>query len=179
MRQALLGKGYMSERLGAEPRVAYCVDSFGHAGTLPQIFKKCGFDAYVFMRPGPHEKELPAQAFWWEAPDGSRVLTFRITGAYASRVIDQEEHIQKAVDAKPAQLSHTMCFFGLGNHGGGPTKAQIENVQEVAGRRSDLDIRFSSPAHTSQRSRPTLPNSPSWLRSCSSTPSAATPSSAS
>ena len=25
-----------------------------------------------------------------------------------------------------------MCFFGVGNHGGGPTKAQIENIQSLA-----------------------------------------------
>ena len=52
VRQALLGKAYMRDRLGVEPRIAYCVDSFGHAGTLPQILRGCGFDAYVFMRPG-------------------------------------------------------------------------------------------------------------------------------
>ncbi len=145
VRQILLGKAYMQEHLGVEPRVAYCVDSFGHAGTLPQIFKKCGLDAYVFMRPGPHEKELPAQAFWWQAPDGSRVLTFRITGAYTSSDLDQEPRIAAAVEAKPAQLAHTMCFFGVGNHGGGPTKEQIENVQATAAARSDLEIRFSTP----------------------------------
>lgn len=145
VRQILLGKAYMQEHLGVEPRVAYCVDSFGHAGTLPQIFKKCGLDAYVFMRPGPHEKELPAQAFWWQAPDGSRVLTFRITGAYSSWDTDQEPRIQAAIEAKPDQLAHTMCFFGVGNHGGGPTKEQIENVQAIAAARDDWEIRFSFP----------------------------------
>ncbi len=146
VRQVLLGKRYMIEKLGVEPRVAYCVDSFGHAGTLPQIFKKCGFDAYVFMRPGPHEKELPAQAFWWEAPDGSRVLAFRITASYGTGPHDHTDHILAAVAAKPPQLTHTMCFFGVGNHGGGPTKQQIENVQQIARARQDeLEIRFSHP----------------------------------
>jgi alpha-mannosidase len=96
VRQALIGKAYMREKLGVEPRVAYCIDSFGHAGTLPQILKGCGFDHYVFMRPQPHEKALPGQAFWWEGPDGSRVLTFRISGAYLSRGAEQEAHIALA-----------------------------------------------------------------------------------
>ena len=74
VRQALLAKRYLQQKLGVDVRIAYCVDSFGHAGTLPQILKKCGFDYYVFMRPQAHEKDLPAQAFWWEAPDGSRLL---------------------------------------------------------------------------------------------------------
>ena len=145
VRQALLGKAYMREHLGVEPRIAYCVDSFGHAGTLPQILRKCGFDAYVFMRPGPHEKDLPAEVFWWQAPDGSRLLAFRIAAAYTTSTVDHAEHIEKAVAARPPQLSHTMCFFGVGNHGGGPTKQQIENVQALAALSNDLDIRFSWP----------------------------------
>ena len=144
VRQVLLGKAYMRQHLGVEPRVAYCVDSFGHAGTLPQILAKCGFDAYVFMRPGPHEKELPSQAFWWQGPDGSRVLAFRIAASYGTRNMDHAEHIAKAVAAKPPQLDQTMCFFGVGNHGGGPTKQQIENIQAIARNRDDLEIRFSS-----------------------------------
>lgn len=145
VRQVLLGKAYMRERLGVEPRVAYCVDSFGHAGTLPQILRKCGFDSYVFMRPGPHEKSLPAQAFWWQAPDGSRVLTFRITDAYTTRAVDSANHIARAVAAKPDELDQAMCFFGVGNHGGGPTKAQIENVQALAAQADAQEIRFSWP----------------------------------
>jgi alpha-mannosidase len=79
VRHFLLGKRWMIEEFGVEPCMAYCVDGFGHAMTLPQIFRKCGFDAYVFMRPTPREKELPAQLFWWQSPDGSRVMAFRIT----------------------------------------------------------------------------------------------------
>jgi len=97
VRQFLPGRAYMREHLGVEPRVAYCVDSFGHAGTLPQISEKCGFDAYVFMRPGFHEKPLPGQAFWWQSPDGSRVLAFRITAVYPTRSSDRPhllEHIE-------------------------------------------------------------------------------------
>ena len=150
VRQVLLGKRTMRRHLGVEPTVAYCVDSFGHAGTLPQILRGCGFDAYVFMRPGPHEKELPADVFWWQGPDGSRILAFRITDAYTTWSDDHEQHILAAVAAKPPQLDATMCFFGVGNHGGGPTKAQIENVQALAAKyRSEtvpaLDIRFSHP----------------------------------
>ena len=145
VRQVLLGKRYMQSRFGVEPTVAYCVDSFGHAGTLPQILRKCGFTSYVFMRPGPHEKELPANVFWWVGPDGSRILTFRIAGAYTTGSPDHEAHIAQAVAAKPPGLDATMCFFGVGNHGGGPTKEQIENVRALAAAHDDLDIRFSWP----------------------------------
>ena len=144
VRQALLAKRYLQEKLGVDVRIAYCVDSFGHAGTLPQILKKCGFDYYVFMRPGPQEKALP-QAFWWQGPDGSRVLTHRISGDYASAAPDPERQIERALAEKPPALHDVMCFFGVGNHGGGPTRTQIENVLAVAARRRDVEIRFDHP----------------------------------
>ncbi|NLF00410.1 MAG: hypothetical protein GX601_05460, partial [Anaerolineales bacterium] len=146
VRHFLLGKAVMRSLLGVEPDVAYCVDSFGHAGTLPQILQGCGCRAYVFMRPGPHEKDLPSQAFWWQGPDGSRVLAFRITGSYGTgERTDLAEHIGKAVQAKPPELDDTMAFFGVGNHGGGPTRRQIEAIRTLAAGSESLDIRFSTP----------------------------------
>ena len=144
VRQALLGKGYFSQKFGREVRVAYCVDSFGHAGTLPQILKKCGFDHYVFMRPQEHEKELPPQAFWWQGTDGTRLLIFRISRSYASGGADTLPLIEAALKDKPQGLSDVACFFGVGNHGGGPTKQQIEKLIELNKQRDDISIEFSS-----------------------------------
>jgi alpha-mannosidase len=145
VRQILLAKRYFQDHLGVDVRVAYCVDSFGHAGTLPQIFKKSGLDYYVMMRPGPHEKTLPQQAFWWEAPDGSRVLTYRIPDSYGSGNADHTPHLERSLAARPADLEDTMCFFGIGNHGGGPTKMQIENIKDIAAQRQDVEIVFDHP----------------------------------
>jgi alpha-mannosidase len=122
------------------------VDTFGHPATLPQILCGCGLDCYVFLRPGPHEKNLPAEVFWWEAPDGSRVLAHRIAGAYTTRDADQAGQIEHALAAKPAALSLAMCFFGVGNHGGGPTRRQIEDIRTLTVQRKDIAIRFSNPA---------------------------------
>lgn len=145
VRAALLGKTYMREHLGVDANIAYCVDSFGHAGTLPQILKKCGFDYYVFMRPGHHEKTIPAQAFRWRGPDGSEILTFRIPFSYTTRAPDVEKKINDTLADMPSQLEDTMCFYGVGNHGGGPTVAQIEAIIALAKRRKDVHIIFSSP----------------------------------
>jgi alpha-mannosidase len=146
VRQALLGKRYFRDKLGVDVRVAYCVDSFGHAGTLPQILRQCGFEYYVFMRPEPHEKELPAQVFWWQSPDGSRILTYRIPGPYQTgRLADYEPHLAQALDGMPGDLAETMSFFGVGNHGGGPTREQIEHIQALARRRGDIEVHFSHP----------------------------------
>lgn len=145
VRQALLGKSYFASRFGQEVRVAYCVDSFGHAGTLPQILKKCGFEHYVFMRPQEHEKPLPKQAFWWQAPDGARLLVLRISRSYATwDEADLSEQIEAALADRPEPLQDVAVFFGVGNHGGGPTRSQIESLIAISAQRSDIHLRFSS-----------------------------------
>ena len=70
VRQVLLGKAYMQEHLGVEPRVAYCVDSFGHAGTLPQIFSKQA-GLLRLMRPARTKRTAHASLLVGGA-DGSR-----------------------------------------------------------------------------------------------------------
>jgi alpha-mannosidase len=144
VRQALLGKRYFAEKFGQEVSIAYCVDSFGHAGTLPQILKQCGFEHYVFMRPQEHEKQLPGQAFWWQSPDGTRLLAFRISRSYASWGDDPTESISVALADRPDSLEDVACFFGVGNHGGGPTRRQIERLVQFNAQREDIDLRFSS-----------------------------------
>ena len=44
---------------GADARIAYNVDSFGHSGGLPQLLTRAGYSHYVMMRPQAQELELP------------------------------------------------------------------------------------------------------------------------
>jgi len=154
VRQALLGKGYFKEKFGVDVQVAYCVDSFGHAGTLPQILQKCGFQHYVFMRPQEHEKVLPPQAFWWQSPDGTRLLTFRISYSYGTWGDELLPFLEAALKDRPPALDDVMCFFGVGNHGGGPTRRQIEQLMELDHQRQDIHIRFSSIQSYFERIKP-------------------------
>jgi alpha-mannosidase len=128
VRHGLYGQRYFKEKFGVTARTGFNVDSFGHAGTLPQILKKSGLDYYVFLRPMPHEKGLPARLFWWQSDDGSRVLAFRIPFEYLSWGKDVETHARRCADEMKEPIDESMCFYGVGNHGGGPTIANIESI---------------------------------------------------
>lgn len=132
VRQGLYGQRYFKAKFGASATIGYNVDSFGHAGSFPQLLRGMGMDSYIFMRPGPHEKDLPGPIFWWEANDGSRVLTYRIPEAYtAGRSLDElREHIIANAAAARPDYPNMMCFYGVGNHGGGPTIASLEAIAE-------------------------------------------------
>ena len=90
VRQGLYGQRYFKEKFGVVARVGFNVDSFGHSGTLPQILKKSEIPYYTFLRPMPHEKSMPSRLFWWESPDGSRVLAEYL--AFVQRDDDGDEY---------------------------------------------------------------------------------------
>ncbi|MEP7189301.1 MAG: alpha-mannosidase, partial [Roseiflexaceae bacterium] len=136
-RQGLYGQRYFKQKLGVTATVGYNVDSFGHHGMMPQILKQSGMDFYIFMRPGPHEKGLPGRLFWWESDDGSRVLAFRIPYEYCTWGRQLDQHVRRCFDDLKSPFDELMCFYGVGNHGGGPT---IENLESI--RRMDADPAF-------------------------------------
>lgn len=145
VRQALYGQRYFKEKFGVTARVGYNVDSFGHHAMLPQILRKSGLDSYVFLRPGPHEKGLPGRLFWWESDDGSRVLAFRIPFEYCTWGKALEQHIRRCASELKPPFDELMCFYGVGNHGGGPTRENIESIQRLNEQPGFPRLLFSTP----------------------------------
>ncbi|MDN4072995.1 alpha-mannosidase [Fictibacillus terranigra] len=145
VRQGLYGQRYFQEKFGVTAKVGYNVDSFGHHGMLPQILKKSGMDAYVFMRPMPNEKGLPGRLFWWESDDGSRVLAFRIMYEYLSWGKELERYVQRCKSEFKGSVDELMLFYGVGNHGGGPTKENIESIYKLKQDPNIADLVFSTP----------------------------------
>ncbi len=128
VRQGLYGQRYLAEKFGVTATVGMNVDPFGHNAMLPQILRGQGMDSYVFLRPGPHESELDATAFWWESPDGSRVLAYRIPYEYCSPRDQVDGQVDKSLGQVDRSLGDHMVFYGVGNHGGGPTRANIDSI---------------------------------------------------
>src|SRR5690554_2555207 len=131
VRQALYGQRYFREKFGVMATTGYNVDSFGHHGMLPQLLRKAGLRRYVFLRPMPHEKGLPGRLFWWQSDDGSRVLALRLPFEYCTWGKDLEQHIRRCAGELKPPFDALMCFYGVGNHGGGPTRENIESIRRL------------------------------------------------
>src|SRR5208282_4976026 len=130
--------------VGRRAQVGYNPDSFGHPGTLPQILKLQGMHGYVFMRPGVHEKTLPADVFWWKGEDGTRVLTYRIPSSYGiTRDIQDRMHDYVTKFHEPT--NDMMVFYGAGDHGGGPAKDTINSILAAQKEPGAPKIIFSTP----------------------------------
>jgi alpha-mannosidase len=127
------------------PHIAYNVDSFGHAATLPGLMRAFGQDRYIMMRPQEHEMPLPSRLFRWRGyEDGPEVVTFRIARAY-NAWHGSREHIEAALTELPPGIEDTMCFLGVGDHGGGPTETQIAWIREHQEAFPGHRLVFSSP----------------------------------
>ncbi len=131
VRHALYGQRYLRERLGVTATTGANLDSFGHTAQIPQILAKSGIDSYVFLRPGPRELELPGPVFRWESPDGSQVTAYRIPHEYCAPRDDLGVHVEKALASVPPEPHELMVFYGVGNHGGGPTKANLDSIARL------------------------------------------------
>jgi alpha-mannosidase len=132
-RHSLYGQRYFRQKFGVTCRVGYCVDSFGHNGMMPQLLRQGGLESYVFMRPNRVENpDCPEGPFWWESPDGSRVLAYRLHTAYATGPDElTSEAVQRLAEHFTDQVQDLMAFYGVGDHGGGPTIANLQSIEAM------------------------------------------------
>ncbi len=72
--RSLLEGHRIADEFGACMKIGYLPDQFGNISQMPQILRGFGIDNAVVGR-GYHLGGHRKMEFWWEAPDGSRVLT--------------------------------------------------------------------------------------------------------
>ena len=121
-RSFLLGQRYFQSRLGKMAKVGWLPDNFGHVSQMPQILKLAGCDYFYFHRCKPY-----VGTFWWEAPDSSRVLCYANDGYNGNIKTELKDDIGKYSPEKRRILQIT----GVGDHGGGPTRANIDMVHQL------------------------------------------------
>ena len=128
VRQLLIGKRYFKERFGVDVRIGWNPDSFGYNWQLPQIYKKSGIDYFVTQKMAWNDTNpLPLKLFWWQSPDGSRVLTY-FPHDYVNDIdpvrISSDIAIARRLNPGAPVMMH---LFGIGDHGGGPTRSMLDS----------------------------------------------------
>ncbi len=97
---------------------------------LPMLLRHSGFTHYVLMRPKENKHALPSSLFDWVPPDGSAVRAFRIPITYDTSTSGPPAEIKLGQVRKQAKDEGIplMCFCGMGNHGGGSTRRDLEAI---------------------------------------------------
>jgi alpha-mannosidase len=134
-RHLLLTRNYFQEKFGLSPEevpLDWEPDTFGHAVTVPSFLNQGAVKYYYSCRTGggfehPRIGEARPRLFTWQAPDGSRVLVNRESTWYNSYVnIGDNIALPLADFVQETGLHDWLNIYGVGNHGGGPTRVEIE-----------------------------------------------------
>jgi alpha-mannosidase len=135
VRQLLVGKRWFKRYFDVDVNIGWNPDSFGYSWQLPQIYKKSGIDTFVTQKMSWNAQEsswretftFPYKLFWWQSPDGSRVLTYFPHGygggiGAASLAQDVADYVPKT------GFPEIMHLYGVGDHGGGPTREMLDDA---------------------------------------------------
>ena len=109
-------------------RIGWNPDSFGYNWQLPQIYKRSGVDYFVTQKMTWNDtNQLPFKLFWWESPDGSKVLAY-FPHDYANNDLNPvrlSADLATARERSPG-MTEMMDLYGIGDHGGGPTRSVLD-----------------------------------------------------
>ena len=142
-RHLLYTRRFMEDELGLKPEdvpIDFEPDTFGHAHTIPTLVSRGGVTRYYMCRGGRDEKP---PVFWWRGPDGTRVLVNLETTWYLKAVGPENTTALLAFAAKTG-LRDWMNVYGVGDHGGGPTRRDIRRILEMDGWPVFPRFRFST-----------------------------------
>jgi alpha-mannosidase len=146
IRHIALGRRFFLEHFGATPIVAYNFDSFGHSGGLPQILRLAGYSMYIHMRPQEPDLKIPSDLYRWKGVDGSEILTYRIAvGLYHTERANITARLEEGTERALRLGRDVPVFWGIGNHGGGATREDLERIDEFCSKERRVTIRHSTP----------------------------------
>jgi alpha-mannosidase len=128
VRQTFAARRYLSTLLDIPPEslaLDFEPDTFGHSRHLPEILTRAGVRWYYHCR-GADEQDL----YRWLAPSGASLVAYRDPFWYngevsSSMTLALPDFCRKhGMDTMPR-------MYGVGNHGGGPTRRDIERIVEM------------------------------------------------
>lgn len=140
-RQLLYAQQYFKEKFGNTTTICWLPDTFGFNGVLPTILTKAGIKYFFTSKliwqstvPFPHA------LFWWEGPDGSKILGYQTIGLYNNTDL-HNVHNQATEFFTRVPYDTALFPFGEGDHGGGLRKELIEDVHND---KNGVPVKFGS-----------------------------------
>ena len=145
-RHIIEGRRFFAQHFHARPRVAYNFDSFGHGAGLPQVLTQTGYRMYIHLRPQASELHLPSDLYRWRGADGSEVLTYRIAvGLYHTERDNIAQRLEEGAELALRLNRDVPVFWGIGNHGGGATREDLDVIDETMRKETRVRLRHSTP----------------------------------
>lgn len=145
VRNILMGRKFFKEEFGKRPTTAVNFDSFGHSKGLVQILNQAGYDSYLVCRPAKDNFDFKEQDYLWKGFNGSEIVVHRSDENYNSiwgKVAGELEEYLKEIQHEEVSL----FLWGVGDHGGGPSKKDLADLEELSKRLyGQYEVVHSSP----------------------------------
>ncbi|MDR0394798.1 MAG: glycosyl hydrolase-related protein [Tannerella sp.] len=141
-RSFLLGQRYFGQHFGRTARVGWLPDNFGHIAQLPQLLRLAGMNYFYHMRCSPFDG-----AYWWIGPDSTQILCYT-NEDYNGRVRD---NLKDEFDVFAPGKHLLFQSIGEGDHGGGPSRADILKARELNATKGQPSFRFATAEHFFKR----------------------------
>ena len=133
-RHLLQARTWMRNHLDLAPEDVpwdWVPDCFGHANTIPAIDARGAVKALFMWRSGAPTRP---PVFRWQAPDGSELLVVRELGTQAGggyNGIPGSLSVERLITLRrESGLAEGLFVFGVGDHGGGPTRRHLREIIE-------------------------------------------------
>lgn len=127
-RHILYTKNYLSKLFDIDVdmlQLDFEPDCFGHSANIPEILANGGVKYYYHCR-GLEDQTL----YKWKAPSGASVLSYREPLWYAHSITGNSfAHIPKICET--FGVKDGLFVYGVGDHGGGPTRRDIEKLLDM------------------------------------------------
>jgi len=146
IRQFMYGVREIKKDFGKRTWIAICPDSFGYNGNMPQLLRHSGFYHFYTSKLNWNDTNpFPYRLFWWKGIDGTKVLTLQSVGGYGEKIREKRilDLIRQHRDHHP-WIKDVMVVYGVGDHGGGPTRTDLENAVALMKKPGYPKLEFSS-----------------------------------
>jgi len=124
-------KNYMRDNWGIDPdsiEVDFSPDTFGHSANLPEIDLNGGVKYYYHCRGLNGNQAL----YRWVSPSGKEMLCYREQHWYNSGITPKIGLAIFDIAKRSGGLKTGLVVYGVGDHGGGPTRRDVETAIELS-----------------------------------------------
>lgn len=137
---------YFQSEVGVRPTIAWQADSFGHTAGWPNILRSFGMEGFAFTRPQRTEFPLENPAFWWNCDYAERLLCYRQHWKwYCSERFNVPEVLDTTLKgASGMPWKNVGVLIGLGNHGGGPSRKHLADIEKWQESHPEVDVCYST-----------------------------------
>jgi alpha-mannosidase len=135
-RQFLLAKPWLEKTLGANILTSWNLDTYGQTIQMPQLSRQGGLRYFVFSRDVPPELAPTLKSpYYWESPDGSKVLAYWLAASYVTQKEDIDKNLRTVVEHNLKGNNNILLLWGSDRYIPNETSQQIkEEILKAAAR---------------------------------------------